>query len=307
MLSPSGYWTDWCNLINTSVGASTLVGYTACFERFLTWLQDRRSYPAVPWYREEWMFVYITHLFKNNKKLQSVAEFSAAFSFHRIKHGYGRVSKQTRASVLTQVFLAFKKLHKLANVCLPDSLKMRRFLHGALSFSELMMFWCYWSCAVLGLRSKEIFRLDKAFIHFQNGKYLIKWPTDWIGNGIKAGPVRILQDYHIPILTMFLSCKHNPFLPWEKADQMNRFLQARFGVTMRSARHLGAYICLHEMNGTEYVAKCLGHSTLVATCYYLDPWAPSVHHSVLTAELQRLIQQRIGGPGKGPLPVPTGL
>ena len=76
---------------------------------------------------------------------------------------------------------------------------------------------------------------------------------------------------------------------------------------MKLARLLGADICLHETNDTEYVAKCLGHSSLVATCYYLDPWAPSVHHTVLTSQLLRLIQVRIANTGKGPLPVHTSL
>eukprot|EP01079_Euglenida_sp_SAG-EU17-18_P011886 gene11886-10274_t len=122
----------------------------------------------------------------------------------------------------------------------------------------------------------EPFLLDKTFFSIkQSDKYVLTWPKSMMQQGIKGGQRREYVAYQYPEIDLFLKCEHNPFLAFmSRITEVNKYLTTRLQVTMRSARHVGAFLCLQERGQVERVAECLGHSSLISTAYYIDNWVP---------------------------------
>ena len=285
-------------MIAASVASNTKDVYGAAFNRFMQWHSERQHSRHIPWYHPGWLFVYLTHLFVQRKGLSTALAVSAGFSMERLIIGKPRVSKMPQfESILSQILKAFRKQHQLSSIPLPDLQILHRLLLGDVIVLEILLtILAYWTGLVLALRSKEVFLLRREYFVMSptfKGCYELRWPSNLMGNGIKAGPVRVVHPFQIPMMTLFSKFPVNPFLCLAKGDRMNTYLQKLLGVTARSMRHCGAYLILNEEKTLTAVANGLGHSSLICSAYYLDPWFPLVDHSHITKSLIDKLLNRI--------------
>jgi hypothetical protein len=198
-------------------------------------------------------------------------------------------------SVLDQINKAFKKKHTLTTIPLPSMSTLYRMLQGDLPTYDLVCLWAFWTCVCLALRAKELMLLSPKYMQrAPDGGYTITWPSALMKNGIKAGRVRHVHRSLAKMADVFCACKKNPFIPLYNNDRLNKFLTQKLGITMRSARHCGAYLVLEETKTVASVANALGHANMICAAYYLDPWVTSVHHDVVTQKIVKLLADKLG-------------
>ena len=193
------------------------------------------------------------------------------------------------ASILSQMLAAFRKKNKLASISLPNLNTLYQILTSQVVILEILVaLWAYWTGLILCLRSKEIFLIKREFFHVSAafpGCYELRWPKEMIGNGVKAGPVRVIHPFQLPMMDLFCKFAINPFVFLARGDKLNKLLDRLLGVTGRSMRHCGAYLVLNDQKALSGVANALGHSSLLCAAYYLDPWYPLVDHSTISNAL----------------------
>ena len=166
-------------------------------------------------------------------------------------------------SVLDQINKAFKKKHTLTTIPLPSLSSLYRMLKDDMPTYALLCLWAFWTCVCLALRAKELLLLSPKYLQKgPDGGYTITWPSALMKNGIKAGKVRQVHHSLAKMADIFCACKRKPFVSLYTGDKLNRFLTPRLGITMRSARHCGAYLVLEETNTVSSVANALGHANI---------------------------------------------
>ena len=289
----SGLDKHWMRMIHLSVGKSARTGYGASFSRFLEWRDSQlhlltdSDWAELHWADVRWFFAYMTHLFVENKSVKSALEFSAAFSLKRIQLLQGpRISDSEYKSVLKQVLQSFNKKYQLAAIPLPNSRALQKLLSRRFVYLGLngLCLWCYLTACGLGLRAREIFMLQKEYFDFENN--LLVWPKHV---QIKGGPIRKLFPHQLAIARYFCKYNKNPFLQLNQTA-LNKFLMKHLQCTLRSARHVGAFVILEETKSVGCVAQGLGHSSIACSIYYIDPWNLHVPYTVLASQLIQVLK-----------------
>ena len=115
-------------------------------------------------------------------------------------------------------------------VSLPDlALLLSLLQSGSIVMEVLLALFGYWTGLVLALRSKEIFLLRSEYFHPSvtfPGCFELRWPPELIGQGVKAGPVRVIHKFQIPMMQLFCKFPRNPFVFLARGDQLNTFLSS---------------------------------------------------------------------------------
>ena len=115
----------------------------------------------------------------------------------------------------------------------------------------------------------------------------LTWPKN---APIKGGFMRDIYQHQLPLIKYFCKFPINPFLKLTQ-QYLNSFLMRRLSCTMRSARHCGAFIILEEEKSVGAVAQGLGHSSIISTIYYIDPWAMPIPFEQVSNRLLQLLRK----------------
>ena len=120
---------------------------------------------------------------------------------------------------------------------------------------------------VCALRAGEIFMLQKEFIDFETG--LLTWPSAYMAAGVKAGRIRVLMQPALKLLQIYFSFAPLPAIRIPR-QLIQAYLKAKLGVTLASARHVGAHFAITTTNNPDYMRRVLGHATFVSSQFYID-------------------------------------
>lgn len=187
--------------------------------------------------------LYVLHLYQQDLSHSYYLQFSAAFALERISIGMARPSDDpTFKSISAQISKVFKKKERICAIPLPKLHMVTQLLvKQNLHLIEFLCILIYMVSCLCALRAGEIFMLQKEFIDFDTG--LLTWPSADMAAGVKAGRIRVLMQPALKLLQIYFSFAPLPAIRIPR-QLIQAYLIAKLGVTLASARHVGAHFAI---------------------------------------------------------------
>ena len=211
---------------------------------------------------------YLVHMWRTNKGVHSCNMFLAAFNHQRALKHMPTVSRDPAVLKLRD---AFKKRARKFQSKFPGPEVWSKCLQSVQGYTgcQLIYVFGFLLAAFLGLRSGELFLLERSFIVKGN----IHWPQSLMQSGVKAGQVRMIQPFALPLVECFCKFKTSPFHVLDRT-QMNLFLNKEFHCALNVARHICANLTLDSTHSMVQVALTLGHQSGLSSQFYVDAHFP---------------------------------